>query len=331
MRTRYFRGFTLVELLVVITIIGILIALLLPAVQAAREAARRMQCSNNLKQVALAMLNYENQHRVLPIGLVTLGDTSAMPGHTAWTMLLPFIEQKNVQANYDFNIRNLETANGAATGAQMPVLQCPSDNSSGRQAYHAVNHLGWSRSNYAVCFGSHTMLRDLNGQSLHGADRTGVDSETDGAFRIDGSRKIAQFVDGTSHTVVAGELLAGRKEVYDLADKEWDTRGTWAWHVMGAFCYTHRNTPNTSVGDAMWANHGQDVECVHDPEHGMPCDNTHGTNWDEFHAAARSRHPAGVNAVFGDGHVTFVSDTVELVIWQWLAALDDGHAIPIEH
>ena len=84
--------------------------------------------------------------------------------------------------------------------------------------------------------------------------------------------------------------------------------------MVGSSAYTHRNTPNTSVGDAMWANPGQDIECVAEP--GMPCDNTHGTAMDQFHAAARSRHPGGVVVTFADGHVSFYSDTVDLAAWQ---------------
>ena len=95
---------------------------------------------------------------------------------------------------------------------------------------------------------------------------------------------------------------------------------------MGASGYSHRNTPNSSVGDAGWANFGQDVTCTEGPD--MPCDNTHGTQHDEFHAAARSRHPGGVNAVFADGHVIFASNTIDLVIWQRLASIADGQVIP---
>lgn len=102
----------------------------------------------------------------------------------------------------------------------------------------------------------------------------------------------------------------------------------WAWHQMGASSYTHRNTPNSSVGDAMWANPGQDIECV--PAANMPCDNTHGTAMDEFHAAARSWHPGGVNVAFVDGHVTFVQDTVDWLIWNRAGSIADGYPVNLK-
>ena len=184
-------------------------------------------------------------------------------------MLLPFHEQDTVHAKYDFTIRNLNTANQDATRAQIPIYQCPSDNSQGRMAIHSINNLGWGRSNVVVCFGSDTMLKDQHG-GVVGVDQRGIDYETDGAFQCDDSRRLTKFVDGTSKTVVASEVLAGQDEVYSADDRIWDTRGLWAWCIMGSFAYTHRNTPNTNVGDAIWANPGQDIECVPGPEQAPP-------------------------------------------------------------
>ena len=323
-------GFTLVELLVVIAIIGILIALLLPAVQAAREAARRMQCSNNLKQLGLAMHNYADTHRALPIGLQAsplsagTGGRARMPGHTALAMSLAFNEQGNVLGLYDSRVPNSHETNKAATQTSISVYQCPSDESSGRTGVNEGMKTEMSRSNYVVCFGSATMLRNANGINImENASRAGIDFETDGAFRIDRSRKWNSFTDGTSNTVLASEVLSGKDDFKGPGDKEWDSRGMWAWHMMGAFAYTHLNAPNTDVGDAMQA--GGSLECV--AGENMPCDNSHGSNWDQFHAAARSRHSGGVNAVFGDGHVNFLSETIELRIWRYLGAMNDGQVI----
>jgi len=320
------RGFSLVELLVVIAIIGILIALLLPAVQSAREAARRTQCSNHLKQLGLAMLNYEFSHGVLPIGFVDAplwshsGAGTGWPGTTALAQLLPYLEQGNVAAVYHYDRRNLNSINADATSAEIAVYQCPSDSAQGRKALHNINHLGWSRSNYVVSLGSDTMARDTNGGSVaHTSDRSGMDLGTDGAFQMAQGKALALFRDGTSNTAIASEVLAGKDEVFDTSDRTWDTRGMWAWHMVGSSAYIHRNTPNTSVGDAMWANPGQDIECVEDPR--MPCDNTHGTAMDEFHAAARSNHPGGVVVCFADGHVSFYSDDIDLATWKALSTI----------
>ena len=323
-------GFTLVELLVVIAIIGILIALLLPAVQAARGAARRSQCCNNLKQLGLAMHNYADSHKALPIGVQAsplgtgTGGRPRMPGHTALTMVLPFHEQANVLTLYHTEFANSHQINHEATRAQIKVYQCPSDDSSGRTAVNQGMQTEMSRSNYAVCFGANTMLRDANGINIMTSpNRAGIDFETDGGFRIDDSRRWARFRDGTSNTAIASEVLAGKDDSKGPADMNWDVRGMWAWHVMGSFAYTHLNEPNSKIGDALYA--AGSLNCVDAPH--MPCDNSHANRWDEFHAAARSHHPGGVNVVFGDGHVTFISETIDLQTWRCLGAMDDGQVI----
>ena len=325
-------GFTLVELLVVIAITGILIALLLPAVQAAREAARRSQCCNNLKQFGLAVHNYADAHRALPIGLQAsplgtgTGGRPRMPGHTALAMILAYHEQANVQALYQPEFANSHQVNSRATQTQIAVYQCPSDDSSARTAVNQGMHTEMSRSNYAVSFGSETMLRNANGINIVAdPNRTGIDFRTDGAFRIDNSRRWCCFRDGASNSVLASEVISGKDDSKSPGDKKWDARGMWAWHMMGSFAYTHLNAPNSASGDAMQAGGSQD--CVETRD--MPCDNSHGSRWDEFHAAARSRHPGGVNAVFGDGHVSFVSETIDLQTWRYLGAINDGHAVAL--
>jgi prepilin-type N-terminal cleavage/methylation domain-containing protein/prepilin-type processing-associated H-X9-DG protein len=322
------RGFTLVELLVVIAIIGILVALLLPAVQAAREAARRSECCNHLKQVGVALHNYVDQKKVLPIGVVALPLSPpgpAMPGHTALAQLLPFLEQSNVHNVYNFETRNVAVANRPATSSPIPTYRCPSDNTAGRKAVFKLgSDTELTRSNLAVCFGSNTCVANANGRNIAlDPIRTGVDTNTDGAFRLDESRSLADFIDGTSCTAVASEILAGQDDRIDptAGDMVYDVRGLWMMQMIGASSYTHRNTPNAQVGDALFVGMGA-FFCVSRPR--APCDNTAGVVWDRYHAAARSNHPDGVNVAFGDGHVTFVSDNIDLMVWRCLGAINDG-------
>ena len=291
-------GFTLVELLVVITIIGILIALLLPAVQAAREAARRMQCTNNLKQIGLAILTYENTNQALPMGANCI---PGFKGHTALTSLLPYVEQSALYDMYDFDQRIYDPVNLEVTRVQVTAFLCPSDTAAGRNM-----NTYFARSNYVVCFGSDRM------------GRSSTDWNTDGAFRWDASRRFSDFKDGMSSTAVASEVIAGLDDNYS-DDNKFDARGVWGEGTsMGAAAYTHLNTPNSSVGDALFNGGGQ-YNCV--PDDGLPCVYSAGNTYYNEYASARSRHPGGVNVTFGDGHVTFYNDTVDWLVWRALSTI----------
>ena len=271
-----------------------------------------MQCSNNLKQLGLAIANYESQHGVLPIGAIYGGPTDLE--HTALALLLPFMEQVNTWQMYNFSLRSYQ--NGPALQTQISAYQCPSDNAAGRSAYHSLDKFYYARSNVAVCFGAGTMENSTPG--------------TIGAFGKDVAHRMADITDGTSNTVAGSEVLTGQSDLFAASlNWQWDLRGVWGSCMIGSFAYSHLNTPNSSQGDAMWANPGQDIECT--PGDGMPCDNTHGTNYDQFQAAARSRHPGGVNVVFIDGHGTFISNTISRDPWQRLGAIADGLMIPTDY
>ena len=314
----------------VIAIIGILIALLLPAVQAAREAARRMQCSSSLRQVGLAMANYESQHRVLPPGeIVYPGANSSITiglEHTALVQLLPFIEEANVSDTFNFSLRTLDLANGPAVRKQLSFYQCPSDQAAGREAF-----TGWgtyfARSNAAVCFGSKTMcINSMGSTDPMNIAISGGNTDNDGAFRFDVGRSFTDLADGTSTTAIISEVLSGSGD-RSAGKTAWDARGLWAWPMMGSFAYTHLNTPNSAVGDTMYKT-SADTECTSDPSAGLPCNPSAGAAYDTFQAAARSRHPGGVNVVFADGHTNFITDNIDLNIWQQLGSINDGLTLP---
>ena len=316
MTKRTSQGFTLVELLVVIAIIGILIALLLPAVQAAREAARRVQCSNKMKQFGLALLNYHDVWDAFPMGSYWTDATGADVAVSALVVLLPYHEKGNLFEQYDTN-QNPWHSSGVGKIAlvpkvQIPMYQCPSDDAAGR--FMDLSGRPYSRTNLVECFGSNTMCKSCKWPPHHPGVPIGPSHypplETDGIFQLDVSRRIRDIVDGTSHTVAASELLSGKAKK--------DERGVWVLSGMGTAIYTHFNTPNSGNGDKV-------INCSPEPD--MPCAPHNWTQFSSAHAAARSQHPGGVNVVFADGHVTFVGDSVDLRLWRALATREGKEVV----
>ena len=185
------RGFTLVELLVVIAIIGILIALLLPAVQAAREAARRSQCTNNVKQLALAFHNYHDTFRAFPrFDYVPTVVTNPYQGYSALTMILPFTEQDAVYDGINFNVAWTDGANTTMRRTRITAFLCPSDREWG--GADAGN-------NYVVSAGSHYQV-------------WGNASTLNGPFKRDLETRMRDITDGTSNTIFIGEQLVWRQQ-----------------------------------------------------------------------------------------------------------------------
>ncbi|MDP6722756.1 MAG: DUF1559 domain-containing protein [Pirellulaceae bacterium] len=175
-------AFTLVELLVVIAIIGILVALLLPAVQAAREAARRTSCKNNLRQLGLALHSYHDTSKTLPPGV--LGTTGSRRAnhrlHTWMALLLPYVEQGNLQDQYDFNFRFDHSYNAPAVIQRVPIFACPSHTDELSQKKYGTNH-------YAASAGT----------------RPG---KNDGVLYPMSATKLRDIIDGTSQTLAIGEI-----------------------------------------------------------------------------------------------------------------------------
>jgi prepilin-type N-terminal cleavage/methylation domain-containing protein/prepilin-type processing-associated H-X9-DG protein len=289
-------AFTLVELLVVITIIGILIALLLPAVQAAREAARRMQCGNNLKQVALGLQAYHEQKSVFPPGI---SENAAGTRETLWTIwMLPYIEAGNLYGRFNFNVWQ-SPENYDVWRTKIPAYICPSDNAD--RTINRYGGPGWARSNIVGCF------------NVDGGILETTSTNRRALFTLNFSRSIADVADGTSNTVVISEIISGPNNTHDI-------RGIWC-HDWGCH-YEHTNNPNypadTENGMADYC-HAEKVYC-----------DDHATSWGKTMFAAGSYHPGGVNVGLIDGSVRFVADIVNNAVWQAAASIDGGGKTPEE-
>ena len=324
-------AFTLVELLVVIAIIGILVVMLLPAVQAAREAARRTQCINNLKQIGLASQNFEDHNRVLPQGMLAYFDGRFVSvGHSFLIQILPFIEETELNDAYDYTARvynQPQLGTRTVIGAQISIYTCPSDDALGR--WWADR---FARSNYACCFGTGTWVPNATGSVLntHSYDveqMLGDLTDTDGAFRTFQGRKLSDIRDGTSHTMLASEVRAGQHDDNLGHLDRGDLRGQWGHPFMGCTAYSHQTTPNTSAPDQMDSRFCT-ARVMATP--GMPCNPNTTQIYSFWYAAARSQHPGGVIAVAADGHIRFYEDDIDLFVWRALATIDgrDESALP---
>lgn len=318
-RTRCPKAFTLVELLVVITIIGILIALLLPAVQAAREAARRMQCTNNMKQIGIALHNYATAHGSMPMG----GIKSIDWPHTLY-FLLPYMEN---QPLYDV-LKEMQDAgitpytdtpeaialwrSSGVENLSIPGYLCPSDSMGGntKGGIFAGNSADMPKTytvNYQPVFSGRNM-----GESLQDQPGGTLSSDLRAVFGWDRGASFADIRDGLSNTLAFAEYLTGMPD---------DIRG---WPVSGwsSSQFIHVSlTPNTSANDLMIGYQGFCLPQNNQPSLNLPCDSA-STN--PCTAASRSRHPGGVNGLLCDGSVHFIGDSIDSDTWRQLGFREDG-------
>jgi prepilin-type N-terminal cleavage/methylation domain-containing protein/prepilin-type processing-associated H-X9-DG protein len=298
MSARRRRGFTLIELLVVIAIIAVLIALLLPAVQAAREAARRAQCTNNLKQIALATATYEQAIGVYPPGLYWCMLTGAKAGVIGtncgpFPHLLPFLEQTPLYNAINFNEALLYNSNLTIHGIGVSTLWCPSDGTvSSPQTLSAASFYetppsGTARMMYAS-YGGVVGPWFVNTWSIAGAGTTSAHSQAKsnqlGVFNVCSDVRLASITDGTSNTLSFAEHAHGMIRAED--------QPTWQWWDSG------------NLGDTL-------ITTMYplNPQRKCP-DATAGLNASAFIVAASSFHPGGANFAFCDGSVRFLKDSI---------------------
>jgi prepilin-type N-terminal cleavage/methylation domain-containing protein/prepilin-type processing-associated H-X9-DG protein len=300
------RGFTLIELLVVIAIIAVLIALLLPAVQAAREAARRAQCLNNLKQIGIALHNYHDTAGSFPIG--TIIDKAGWPNEpslrTPWAFhVLPYLEQGNLGNAFNFQL-GIAGPGWAGSNSNMSIVatrvltyNCPSDT-------HQVFLADWRpKYNYGANWGNTNL-----GQQNVGDPASGGLLYMKSPFTVNRTQNIASFTDGTSNTLLVSELVQT-----DINDE----RAEW-WNDVGCNFMT-RTTPNSTVPDQL------DNWCTNRPSMNEPC--VAAGSIYELWMASRSRHPGGVQSLFGDGSVKFIKTSISLPIWRALGTVQAGEVV----
>jgi prepilin-type N-terminal cleavage/methylation domain-containing protein/prepilin-type processing-associated H-X9-DG protein len=331
------RGFTLIELLVVISIIGVLVALLLPAVQAAREAGRRAQCTNNLKQIGLAMHNYETSLRTLPMFTThyarTFNNCGTLIGHTWADFIYPYIEQTNIYNSINFSLPYSSFANVTCYQIQVATYNCP-DDPKASQFDPSLNLITTVQSSYAAVIGLSEVFTTSygTGPTATNAGRCGaIDSE--GLFGLDVAFRISDARDGTSTTMLVGETSRFNNEPsgsnFNFANvahvwpgAPWTGSAVWNDQRISAGAYlVPRLNANPQIGPPT---------CLLSSSPLL----SDSPNWstvprclDLGQFGFRSQHPAGAHFLFADGSVRFINSSVNIPTYRALGTRELGEIV----
>ena len=315
MNTRRTKGFTLIELLVVIAIIAVLIALLLPAVQQAREAARRSQCKNNMKQLGLAVFNYLDSHSVFPPGAATYG-TNPGAGSSGYALMLPFLDQANVYNQLNFSLPDMyNPASLPAAGTIIPVFICPSSTASAIYNYstNGAWYTQFAMTDYALISGSD----DPRGTNLTTGCGfcplmcTGVFCYT---ARWGGAAKIStrDITDGTSNVFGIGEFSGFTKGQRPRAGQGRGDDGI-PWILAEDYNTQYCTRGVTVAPNSRWFYNSD-----------MSDGNVANVTGRLSDAALHSQHVGGIHVLMMDGAVRFISDNINLQTLKDLADKADG-------
>ncbi|MBY0396777.1 MAG: DUF1559 domain-containing protein, partial [Thermoleophilia bacterium] len=288
------RGFTLIELLVVIAIIAVLIALLLPAVQSAREAARRIQCTNNLKQLALSLHNYESGNNVFPMGAPTMvyRDRSTLINinHSLFVSALPYMEQQPLYNSINFSLNIYRAIHATVVRAGLSALWCPSDSDVGVKPYAGAMQdqpAGTVRINYTSYAGCAGVWFQWTRNTVAPNSNDAFRAAANGIFYTNSATTLADIPDGTSNTMLLGEHATSL-----LVPAE---RSEWHWWFDGYF------------GDTMFW-----TMAPINPHRKLRTNAATGSIGNAFVESLSSFHPGGANVAMADGSVRFIKSSTAM-------------------
>lgn len=327
--TRRQRGFTLIELLVVISIITVLMSLILPAVQSARSAAQRIQCQNKLRQIGIALANYESSAKMLPPAMINTGRLESFPFYsngnkvlntTGWALLLPHLDAVNIYDRYDFHqcstqsawggmpVAGTDTANSAITGIPVPALECPSDAVAGEMSSFAPSSTQiYSRTNarrtsYVFSTGRFTDW-DVTWKET-------ADDIRRGMFGNNQSARIRDLHDGASNSIAVGESHGGTVQKVSHHFGPWGLTGTHTCCHGRVVSDSPTSVAPEFFTDRRWAPNAK---------------------WNDgpgsYAWVFNSSHPGGAQFVMGDGSVRFINEEIDYRLFCLLNYIQDGEPV----